>query len=99
MSRRGPGRSTTARDCRQKRLHVARVVVQWLDAELGLAHCCDARGRRYVIDSRSAVSMSALRLDLPLTVEATPGGLVKYLVVDDADDARASMPAVTHRMA
>jgi hypothetical protein len=99
MSRRARGRSNPARDSRHKRLHIARVVVQWLDAELGLAHCWDARGCRYVIDSRSAVSISALRLELPLTVEATAGGVVKCLVLDDADDARPStLPAITHRM-
>ena len=98
MSRRARARPVPARGDRDRRLHVARVVVQWLDADLGLAHCWDADGRRYVIDSRSAVSISALRPGLPLTVEATAGGLVKYLVLDDADDAHPSVPAVTHRM-
>ena len=65
------------------RLHIAKVIVQWLDSDLGLAHCSDARGSRYTIDCRSAVSISALRQGLPLTVEATASGLVKFLVMDE----------------
>ncbi|WP_280151453.1 hypothetical protein [Piscinibacter sp. XHJ-5] len=91
-------RSTPANGRRPKRLHIACVVVKWLDAELGLAHCWDARGRRYVIDSRSAVSISALRPELALMVEATDGGVVKYLVLDDQDAPRSVAP-VKHRMA
>jgi hypothetical protein len=66
-------------------LHPANVIVQWLDPDLGLAHCSDERGKRYTIDHRSAVSISALREGLPLTVMATAGGVVKFLVLDDSD--------------
>jgi hypothetical protein len=67
------------------RLHVAEVIVQWLDRDLGLAHCSDVHGSRYTIDCRSAVSISALHEGLPLTVEATAGGVVKFLVWDERD--------------
>jgi len=64
-------------------LHLATVIVQWLDPDLGLAHCSDERGSRYTIDRRSAVSISALREGLPLRVKATTGRVVKFLVLDE----------------
>jgi hypothetical protein len=64
-------------------LHVARVVVQELVDDLDVAYCTDARGRRYTIDYRSAVSMSALKEGMELRVRALANGLVKFLVFED----------------
>jgi len=59
---------------RSRRLHVATVTVDWLLPELETAFCLDRAGRRYTIDRRSAVSMSALVEGLKLRVHATESG-------------------------
>lgn len=72
------------RAAREKhKLHVADIVVEWLIPELEVAYCSDRRGRKYTIDRRSAVSISALSEGTRLKVRATPGGVVKLLVFDD----------------
>lgn len=63
--------------------HAASVVVDLLIPELDVAYCRDRQGRQYVIDRRSAVSLSALAEGLPLRVRATDSGLVRGLALDD----------------
>jgi hypothetical protein len=61
----------------------ANVVVDLLIPELEVAYCRDQQGRQYVIDRRSAVSLSALAEGLPLHVRVTDAGLVKGLVLEN----------------
>ncbi|HEV7913845.1 MAG TPA: hypothetical protein VGP22_08765 [Albitalea sp.] len=51
--------------------------------ELEVAYCVDAHGRRYTIDRRSAVSISALSEGMRLHVRAAASGLVNRLVYED----------------
>lgn len=64
-------------------LHVACIVVQELIEDLDVAYCIDRKGRRYTIDCRSAVSLSALKEGMELRVQALANGLVKFLVFED----------------
>jgi hypothetical protein len=69
---------------RSRKLHVTTVTVDWLLSDLDTAFCRDRAGRRYTIDRRSAVSMSALFEGLQLDVYATESGLVKSLAISNA---------------
>jgi hypothetical protein len=69
---------------RARRTRVVRVTVDCLDADLGLAFCLDHKGRRYTVDRRSAVSISALAEGLKLDVVATDSGLIQGLAFDKA---------------
>jgi hypothetical protein len=65
-----------------RRTRVVRVTVDCLVPELGLAFCLDRKGRRYTVDRRSAVSVSALAEGTKLDVLATESGLIQGLVFD-----------------
>lgn len=70
---------------REKKAHRATVTVTEVDDDLHIAYAMDARGHRYTIDRRSAVSISALSEGLQLQVLATPNRLVTRLAFEDDD--------------